>query len=100
MSEATLRHVNALAMKYELLREIKHWQKSCTQGIKEIARGITAMREARATIKQQINSARSRMEARLKELEACAEKQLYTIAGLEEDSMKELLAKLADNKNR
>ena len=100
MSQATIRHVNALPMKYELLREIKHWKHSCSACINDITRNITSLRESRALVKREIHETRARLEEKLRELEENTERQLAEIVATEEEKLKKYVKTLSERQKK
>ncbi|XP_060580097.1 uncharacterized protein LOC132736901 [Ruditapes philippinarum] len=100
MSNATIRHVNALPMKYEILREIKHWKQSCSACINDIACNIVSLRESRADVKREIHEARARLEEKLRELEENSERQLVAVVTAEEEKLKKFVKKLSERQKR
>ncbi|KAL4224201.1 hypothetical protein ACF0H5_017654 [Mactra antiquata] len=100
MSDATIRHVNNLGLKYEVLSEIKHWKQSCSECISEIKGNINSLRASRATIKREINLARAQLEDALRKLEIKCEKELLDLTNKEEKTMTGFVEKLDYNCKR
>ncbi|WAR18330.1 hypothetical protein MAR_000168 [Mya arenaria] len=100
MSSATFRHVNGMSVKFELLREMKHWRKSCDRSLSDVVKGLSTLREARVRVKREIHCARALFEERLREMEQLAEKRLQALVGLEEDTLNKFAKKLTDNQKK
>lgn len=100
MSDATFRHLNALSMKYELLREIKHWKHSCKRCIDDVTSSIRSLRESRAEVKREINASRAQLVEKLKELDEISEKQVNDVVAKEEETLKNFVKQLTDRQKR
>ena len=100
MSTARERLEDNGRIKDELLKEMSHWKASSFECFNDVRENLKKLLTAKSEAQRDIYVARTKLENRLKKLEAKAVADMRDIIKREEETIKELMSKLQNQLRR